>query len=228
MRMLAVPSVLLGQSVAIVLFPKIARMTREGIETASSIKTVATVLSLVAIPVFSVPLLLGPEIFSLMFGSEWRDAGVAASALSPWLAASLIASPLSSVLTVHQRLERLLFLGVIEASLRIGAFSVGSWANNWRLGLGLYSAAGLVIAFFGLSWVLGLSGTNIRNWLLTWTIQQGLMLGVIAALACSRFVGFANHQLPYLAVSSTILMIVFVTAVWNLRSVLRSVQGAKD
>ncbi len=228
MRMLAVPSALLGQSVAIVLFPKIARMTREGIETASSIESVATVLSLVAIPVFSVTLLLGPELFSLMFGSEWRDAGVAAAALSPWLAASLVASPLSSVLTVHQRLERLLFLGVIEAALRMGALGLGSTVDNWQLGLGLYSGAGLVIAFFGLSWVLGLSGTNIRKWLSTWSVHQGVILGMIAALACSRFVGLAEHQSLYTAMSVIVVALVFVTAGRDLRFVMRSVQSRNN
>lgn len=182
-RMLAVPSVLVGQAIATVFFPKIARMTREGSPTLPAVLAVASALSSVAWPVFGATFLLGPELFSLAFGSEWREAGVAAAILSPWLALNLISSPISSVATVRDRLGQLLALGVLEASLRFGSLATGAAFNNWRLSLAMYAAVGAAISVYTLAWVLRLSQGSIMSWLASWPRSTWALLMALGTLA---------------------------------------------
>lgn len=184
-RMLAVPSVLLGQAIGTVFFPKIARMRRDGQSTTEAVVSVATVLMSIAWPVYGVTFLLGPELFTIVFGAEWREAGVAAAILSPWLALNLVSSPISSVIMVSGRLRPLLALGIVEASVRFGSLALGATVDSWRLSLVLYSAAGVAISLFAIAWVLRLSGGSIIDWLRSWPkAHWGLLvaMGVLAAL----------------------------------------------
>jgi O-antigen/teichoic acid export membrane protein len=184
-RMLAVPSVLLGQAIATVFYPKIARMTREGRSTTNAVASVATVLSSVAWPIFGITLLLGPELFTLIFGAEWSEAGATAAILSPWLALNLVSSPISSVIMVRDRLGPLLALGVLEASMRFGALALGAAFDRWHLSLMLYSATGVAISLYVIAWVLHLSGGSLIAWLRSWSkARWGLLvaMGSLAAL----------------------------------------------
>ncbi len=132
-RMLAVPSVLLGQAISTVFFPKIARMRRAGQPTADAVASVASVLTSVAWPTFAVTFLLGPELFTFVFGTDWREAGIAAAILSPWLAMNLVSSPISSVIMISDRLGQLLALGVFEATLRFSTLALGVTVDSWRV-----------------------------------------------------------------------------------------------
>jgi O-antigen/teichoic acid export membrane protein len=186
-RMLAMPSALVGQAIATVLFPKIARMSREGQPTLQAVQSVTSALASVAWPTFAVTALLGPELFALVFGAEWREAGVAAAILSPWLALSLVSSPISSVATVNNRLGQLLSLGVLEASLRFGALALGASLGNWYLSVAAYSAAGCLISLYTIAWVTRLSGGTATGWLNSWRPGRWLFIGAVAVLAALKF-----------------------------------------
>ena len=73
-------------------------------------------------------LVCGPDIFSVVFGSEWREAGIYAQYLVPWLVVAQIGSPLTRIFDVTER-QRLDFLvglaslGVIALSLLAGGRS---------------------------------------------------------------------------------------------------------
>lgn len=184
-RMLAVPSVLVGQAIATVFFPKIARMRREEQSTTAAVFSVATVLMSVTWPVFGVTFLLGPELFTLVFGAEWREAGIAAATLSPWLALNLVSSPISSVILISDRLRSLLALGIFEATMRFGTLALGATLDSWHLSLALYSAAGVAISLYSIAWVLRLSGGSMNAWLRSWPREWwGLLvaMGILAAL----------------------------------------------
>lgn len=184
-RMLAVPSALLGQAVATVFLPKIAKMTRGQTSTAPAVLAVATTLSTVSWPIFAVTTLLGPEIFTITFGAAWRDAGVAAAILSPWLALNLVSSPISSVMMVRDRLRQLLVLGIVEASLRFGSLAAGHGTQNWQLSLVLYSASGVAISLFAIAFVLRLSGASIGDWIrsIPWHLRTFLAAVTLLAMA---------------------------------------------
>ncbi len=211
--LMAAPAALLGQAVAGVFYPAMARHDRAGTNAGPYLMRLAEALTLVAVPIFLPIALLGPQLFTLVFSSRWTQAGVIAALLAPWLAASLVSSPLSSYATVKDRMGRLLVVSLVETALRAAGLFVGYVLARPMLGVALYSAAGFVICAYFVSWTLRLGGTSVvgvlrRVWqlllgaglvTLAWRLTQGVagenVATVIAALGCVVVAAVAVRQL---------------------------------
>ncbi len=165
LRMLAVPGALVGQAVARVFYPRVAALHRAGADTGSIVGRLAAVLLAISTPVFVLVFATGPELFALVFGPEWREAGVVASICAPWIALQFVSSPISSYATVRDRLGILFILAFVEFGARIVALWVGLWAGSPLLGTALYSLVGVGISIYFTIWVFRLSGVATTSWL---------------------------------------------------------------
>jgi O-antigen/teichoic acid export membrane protein len=77
------------------------------------------------------PLLLaGPWLFALIFGEEWRQAGVIVQILVPLHLARFVVRPVSQTLNVLQRQDLHLTSSVINALTLVISFGAGWW---WTL-----------------------------------------------------------------------------------------------
>lgn len=83
-------------------------------------------------------ILLAPSLVPWIFGSEWREAGIAAICIAPWLYAALVIGPLSRTLSVMQAQEYKLVYDVSAVLLITAAFFISKHNN--------YSFAETVIA----------------------------------------------------------------------------------
>jgi len=72
---------------------------------------------------------IGPGLFALVFGEEWRAAGVMASIMAPWYFASLIVSPLSRVAVVYEAQGSKLLYDVLSLVIVVGAIAGGAAAG---------------------------------------------------------------------------------------------------
>lgn len=95
--------------------------------------------------VTAVPVLwIGPWLFSNVLGDTWSRSGLFAQAMAVALACQLLASPLSSTLTVLQRQGLLLALDVMRLTLTTGSMIALSLAGASAIsvvwGLSLSSA----------------------------------------------------------------------------------------
>lgn len=187
-RLLAAPAVLLGQAVSQVLFPKLARLDRdsEGARAGAELRRATEALALVSLPVFSVVWLLGPELFAVVFGARWREAGVLAAVMAPWLAANFVSSPLSTYATVRDRLGRILLISLAEAGSRIVGLYTGVLTGSPLVGVAWYSVAGVVICTVFTSWVLSLAGVRRRGLLRDLAIPVVIALAAVAASVSAR------------------------------------------
>jgi O-antigen/teichoic acid export membrane protein len=162
-RVLVIPFTLLGQSISTVVFPETAERHREGLDSGPILTATAHSLLTVSVPVFGVVILLGPEAFAVLFGADWREAGTIAATLAPWMALGLASSSISSYSTVRQRFAKILVIGIVEGTLRMGALALGSAKDDETLGTVLYSLAGAVIAAVWIVWVLQQAGVGIAQ-----------------------------------------------------------------
>lgn len=71
----------------------------------------------VSLPIFIVLYFISPELFPLIFGSQWREAGLLAQALIPWLFLNTFTSPLANVYIRIEKQEWLLGFACIYAFL---------------------------------------------------------------------------------------------------------------
>jgi O-antigen/teichoic acid export membrane protein len=105
----------------------------------------------------------GQELFSVVFGSNWAEAGVYAQILSPWVFVLAISSPLSTLFAVLERQELALILNVIILATRIAALVIGGVLANVYVALALWSGTGIVV-YGGLAvWNMVLAGVSLTS-----------------------------------------------------------------
>lgn len=75
-----------------------------------------------------VMLLFGPEIFGLVFGSEWSEAGRVVQILSPGILLEFVAFPMTTLYLITDRQRITLKLQLLGTSLLFGAILFGSLA----------------------------------------------------------------------------------------------------
>ncbi|WP_433286928.1 oligosaccharide flippase family protein [Micromonospora sp. CA-244673] len=164
-RILTLPTALVGQAVSAVLYPKLAQLDRDGGDLRDAVDRTASGLAMLAVPCFGLVAVAGPELFAAAFGDRWRQAGVLAAVLAPWLAASFVSSPLSTLMTVKNELRRLLLLSGVETAVRVGALAIGVAGGGPTVGVACYAAAGTAISVYYVRWSLRLVGVPLRVWL---------------------------------------------------------------
>lgn len=101
-----------------------------------------------------------PWSFGHLFGATWREAGVYALILLPWMAASLLVSPLSQLPLVLGRQRRALLWGLAyQASMLLPLLLALAWQWDARSALALHSlcASAVLVAYAG--WLVRISDT---------------------------------------------------------------------
>jgi hypothetical protein len=145
-RMLAVPSALVASSFGDVLHSRAgtAAATR-GASLMGMVGPAQRRLVIVAAFVYLPIVLLAPLLFAPVFGNAWLDAGLYAAVLAPMVAAWTVASPLTRIFLVRNRLRVKLAFDVLNMIVPIGALAAmrpfGPLAS-----LAAYSAGGCLVA----------------------------------------------------------------------------------
>ena len=189
LRVLSLPAALVGQAVGQVFYPMVAEQQRAQGTSQAMVERTATILLMIALPVFSFVGITGPQLFSWVFGESWTDAGRYAQFLSPWLCVSFVSSPLSTFALAKDKQGQAFLLTFYETALRLGALWIGGVilsSDNWAIGL--YSASGVFISLVYIGWILRLSESGFRQWVgynrgffkVTFTGIAGLLLLHIA------------------------------------------------
>ena len=162
-RVVRTPMATLGSAVAQVFQKRAADALHAGGNTRRLVDAVLRRLGAVAVAVL--PLLwFAPELFAFVFGAAWREAGVYAQILTPWLLLNFMLSPLSQLPLLLGRQARALAYGVAYQLAMVGPLAV-AWlmALSLRQALLLQSvAASVVLVAYG-GWLYRLSKSTARH-----------------------------------------------------------------
>lgn len=159
-RLLQLPLRLVGGSMSQVFFAHAAEANRsEGLGSLTS----STFRGLFAfgLPSFVLAACVAPEVFRLVFGNQWEDAGNYTRLLMPWILFSFISSVLSVLVSVLQRqgLELLLqgaYLIVVVVSLATG-YIYGSPV----VAMATLGGLGGIYFFCKICWLLSIAGAGL-------------------------------------------------------------------
>lgn len=184
-RVLSMPVTIVGSAIGTYLFATGADARREG-RIAQLMASVHDKLANIAMPPALMCLLIGPDLFALVFGESWREAGEFARWLAPWLYIGFVTSPLNILFDVLERQRLELFFEILLFTLRIMAIIVGAWTGNVVLTVGLFSLAGVIARGATLIWLAIVSGNAITSlvrptlaaafWAIICNTPLGLML----------------------------------------------------
>ena len=109
-KMVQAPMSLIGSSLSQVFFQKVASAQRRELYTI--MKQFIIKASMVSLPIFLIIYFFAVDIFTIIFGENWKLAGEVASALSPWLFLNFLTSPLSTIFIVLNRQESVLVFAI--------------------------------------------------------------------------------------------------------------------
>lgn len=172
MRVLGMPSALIGQAVAQVFYP----LAAQTIDTRSLLERVASLLFVLSFVSFSLVFIHGAFLFQIIFGQEWHQAGRYAQWLSPWFMFALISSPISTFALVKSKQRQAFWFTLYETCLRLGAISLGIHLDSPAMAIQLFSIAGVLICLVHTQWILYLTGSNL--WNLIKRLQQVGIVGI--------------------------------------------------
>lgn len=209
-RVLAVPMAIVGDAVGKVFLSSAAEAHRAG-RIGSLVLGVHKKLVVLALPPTLVLFIAGPQLFVLIFGEEWQQAGVFAKWMAPWLYVVFVTSPLSTLFAILEKQRQGLVFQVILISMRVAAISLGAFYEDVVLTVILFSLASTFCWFFLLIWIF-LSTGNSASSVLKSTGKMFLISNVcVSPLWASTCVESLNvWWVPLLSISCVMILIVYL------------------
>ncbi len=124
--------------------------------------------------------------FELFLGANWREAGVYAQIMTPWLLVMLISSPTSTVFLIRRRAHITFIYVAVLLATQLGAVVAGGLLGGPRLAMMGFSGTGTIVLLHKLGFTLKLGEVSRRTAavLLLKEIFRALFFLAPAALAC--------------------------------------------
>ncbi len=148
-KILKMPSVLIGNSVHTVFYPKIAETANKGQNLCKPILRTTLYMAITGIWPFAIVLVFGPWLFGFIFGSEWIQAGEYARWISLWAFFAFLNRP--SVASIPVIGLQKFFLGyeIISVCLRVAALLAGFYLfQDDVMAILLFSLTGVAMNMF--------------------------------------------------------------------------------
>ncbi len=183
-RVLSAPIGMLTSASGQVFFAFAAQANREG-KLGALVTQVHINVSRIALPPLVLIALTGPYIFSFVFGDQWREAGLVATLLTPWLYTQALGSPVSTVWVVQSNLHHGTVIGCVGFILRSVALFSAIWVNDWVTVIAILSVVNTLYYLFVALYAVHFSGASISGFA---GIQAKAMAAAIA-LALPAFAG---------------------------------------
>jgi len=160
-RLLQMPMALFNSGVSQV-FLKNASENKSSLNISVLVlKTLSRLIMIGAFPCILIAI-IGQDLFTLMFGSQWSEAGQYTQILSLWWFSAFLIQPLSHLVNVLEKQKQGLIINLARLIIRLGTLVYSAILfNDIFVTLILYSIAGFISNILYLFWLLKLSKCSI-------------------------------------------------------------------
>jgi O-antigen/teichoic acid export membrane protein len=110
-------------------------------------------------------MVVGEDLFILVFGQNWSEAGIYAQLLALWGLIWFISSPLSTVYIVLEQQKKEPIIHTLIFTSRLLAIGTGGFLNSPRLAVGLFAISGLISYGYLIINIFSFSGLSLVNFL---------------------------------------------------------------
>ena len=205
-RLLLQPVFLFSKSLGLVFYPLASREWHErGTMSRTFVDTTRLVCVSCTIPLGTIGF-LGPHLFEVFFGTEWREAGLLAQILTPWICLYLLFWPVSSVYLVRHHEHALFIYSLAQVVLGLGSVALGALVTDHRIVIGCLSLSGSLCAGIGFVFAGRLAVAPICDILRMVLVQNTLAVCALLPAAISYW---ALHS-----ISMTWNCVIFAFSVW--------------
>ena len=221
-RLVALPGELISTAVGQVFFQRSAaeKAAVDG-NVRSLFEGVVTRLAAIGLLPMLLVVLIGPELFKVVLGQKWFDAGVYASILAVWLSFMFVCSPLTVLYNVFERQGLYLIFNILLSVCRVAGLLIGGlFFENILWALFLYCLVGICFNMTNLFIITLLAGGHFS--VVIWAFLRSYIFVIPTAAA----ILFAQYILD---VSEVILLLVSaVASIPYIYFVLRSDQQLRE
>lgn len=197
-KILRIPLVFIGNSLAQVFYQRASKAHYEG-NLINVVKD--TIHRLIVLGLF--PMLVitfaGREIFILVFGSRWADAGVYSQILSIWSFFVLISAPISTLINILEKNEFFFVFNIILITSRFITLMIGGMTQNILFTLVLYSVTGTFAYLYFQFYLCNLVGIPFKQSILQILRNLSLSAPFLGIIILSKIVTSNNAFLVTLA-----------------------------
>jgi O-antigen/teichoic acid export membrane protein len=144
LKVLKLPSFLIGKSVQDVFYPKLAGAARSGGDPTGLIVKATLGLSAAGFLPYLAVVAFGPRLFTLAFGPEWAEAGAFSRWLALWMFSAFVNRPSVAAVPVLNMQGFFLVYEIVSVAWRLLALLVGFYLLKSEISaIMLYSLAGV-------------------------------------------------------------------------------------
>jgi O-antigen/teichoic acid export membrane protein len=210
-RIILLPMTLLGSSLAQVFYQRTAELRSNPEKLSKSVELVFRRLTAIGLFPAVVLGIAGPELFRIIFGANWLEAGRYAQILSPWMFIIFISSPLTILFATLERQELALIVNSIILSTRVAALAIGGLTHNIYLTLIIWSVSG-VLVYGGLAlWLLKLTHVSLASALRS--IFQYVLYAAIPGILLVIVINPLSHTPIWLLILTATVTFIYYTIV---------------
>lgn len=156
---LGAPTTLIGQSLSSVIYPRIAQARNRGESIFRLIALGSLGLGAVAVIPYFIVILFGPQLFTLIFGSEWTAAGEFSRWMGLWMLIMLLARPSVAAIPVLGMQRFYLFYEMASTAALLVVFLTSSMMGGAPLvAVAWYSVTNALLYVFLIQHVMRASG----------------------------------------------------------------------
>jgi lipopolysaccharide exporter len=162
LRVLKVPSSLVGTAMGQVFYQRSARMRNEGRPVKSFVRSLLVRSACASLPVFLGVAMLGPWLFGAVFGAAWTPAGSYARLLAPSLFVGFLASQLSFLPALLGRQRTAFRLNLLDTTTRLLAVYAGATLAGGTGAIAGLGLAGVSMGLVQLAWYIRIAAVDDR------------------------------------------------------------------
>ena len=166
LRIIQLPMSLIGSAISQVFFQRASVAIHQGTLASVTESIFEVLLKLGLFPMLLIAV-AGENLFLVIFGSVWSEAGVYAQILSIWAIVWFLSSPLSTIFAVREKLTLGLGLSTLNFGTRLAALVIGGVMGSELLAIALFSLSGIITYGTTCSISLRLAGVTVGNVLRT-------------------------------------------------------------
>lgn len=167
LRVLTLPINLIGNAIGSVFLSTAPQAHRDG-ELAVLVQGLHAKLALAGALPLVILLFFGPDLFAFAFGEKWRQAGVYAQWMAPWIYLQFQWSPLSMLASVLELQKAALVSQLLTFVSRFGALLVAwQWNFNADESILLFAVVSAFVYLGRMLWFIRKSGASSMRIILT-------------------------------------------------------------
>lgn len=189
-RVLMEPAVLVGVALSKTFYVQAAELHKKNEDISGTCSALVLMLFRLSIPPMFVFAVAAPDLFHLVFGEQWRDAGIYATFLIPAYLVGFYMQPLSRLFSVLDKQRELAVFSIIRLIGITAALFFGVFMGEVEYLFASISVVTVIIGFNRANWIfqqIGVNtGTLVKKFVLN--ILIGSILAGVAYVTKAYFV----------------------------------------